>query len=89
MKTIEMDEATAPLSEYARLVTTETVIITSHGKPVMALIDIEDVDFETISLSTNPDFMKIIQHSRRRQEQEGGISSEEIKRRLKVNEEEE
>jgi len=89
MKTIEIDEATAPLAEYARLVTTEPVIITSHGKPIMALVDVEDVDFETIALSTNPDFLEVIQHSRKRQEQEGGISSEEMIRRLNVSEEEE
>ena len=33
---------------------------------------------ESISLSLNPDFMEIIDRSRRRQEKEGGISSEEM-----------
>ena len=82
MKTIDIHDATAPLAEYAYVVTTEPVLITSHGKPLMALVDVEDVDFETISLSTNPDFIDIIQHSRKRHEKEGGISSEEMRRRM-------
>jgi antitoxin (DNA-binding transcriptional repressor) of toxin-antitoxin stability system len=86
MKTIDIHDATAPLSEYAALITTEPVIITIQGKPYAALVDIENVDFETLSLSLNPEFIEIIQHSRRRQEQEGGISSEEIRRRMELDE---
>jgi PHD/YefM family antitoxin component YafN of YafNO toxin-antitoxin module len=87
MKTLDIHEATAPLSDYASMVVTEPVIITSQGKPFMALIDIEDLDFETLALSLNPEFIGIIQQSRRRHEQEGGISPEEMRRRLNLTEE--
>ena len=53
----------------------------------MALVDLEEVDFETISLSINPVFIELIQHSRKRHEQEGGISSEEMRKRLNLREE--
>jgi prevent-host-death family protein len=86
MKTIDIHEATEPLADYAKIVTTEPIIITSHGKPLMALVDVEEVDFETISLSTNPAFIDLIQHARTRHEQEGGISSEEMRRRLNLSE---
>lgn len=81
MKTIDIHDATVPLADYAHIVNIESVIMTSHGKP---LIDVEDVNVETIALSTNPEFLAIIQHSRRHQGQEGGISSEEMRRRLGV-----
>jgi hypothetical protein len=46
-----------------------------------------DADLESLSLSTNPDFLDIIEKSRRRHEREGGISSAEMRRRLGVAEE--
>jgi hypothetical protein len=36
MKTVEMAQATAPLSEYAKDVGEEPVIVTVDGKPVAA-----------------------------------------------------
>jgi len=82
VKAIEMTEATATLAEYARQVTVEPVIVTVGGKPVAALVAIENADLETVSLSTNPDFLARIERSRARQQAEGGISSEEMRRRL-------
>ncbi len=82
MKTIDIHEATAPLAEYAHLVATEPVIVMSDGKPLMALVDVEDVDFETISLSTNKEFLEIIRYSRERHEKEGGFSSKEMRQRM-------
>ena len=37
---------------------------------------------ETVALSTDPKFIAIIERSRLRQEREGGISSDEMRRRL-------
>jgi len=67
MKTIEMTEATAALAEYARRVAIEPVIVTVGGEPVAALVAIENADMETISLSTNPKFMALIERARTRQ----------------------
>ena len=64
------------------MITTEPMLIMSDGKPLMALLDMKDTDFETLSLRTNPEFMEIIWQSRERHEKEGGISSEEMRRRL-------
>jgi uncharacterized protein (DUF433 family) len=47
-----------------------------------AIEKIENADMETISLSTNPKFLAIIERSQARQEAEGGISSDEMRRRL-------
>jgi prevent-host-death family protein len=82
MKIIEKVEAKASLAEYADQVRTEPVIVTDNGMPVAALIALENTDLETISLSTNSEFLALIERSRARQEAEGGISSEEIRRRF-------
>ena len=84
MKTLEMAKATAPLAEYARDVSKEPVILTVDGKPVAALVSIENADLETVTLSTHPQFIRLIEQLRTRQEAEGGISSEEMRRRLRV-----
>jgi prevent-host-death family protein len=82
MKTLEVAQATAPLADYARDMENEPLILTSNGKPVAALVPIENADIETVTLSTHPQFLALIERSRARQKTEGGISSEEMRRRL-------
>jgi len=82
MKTVEVAKATLPLSDYAKKVKKEPVIITKEGKPVAALVSITNADIETVSLSNNPKFIALIERSRSRQKSEGGISTEEMRRRL-------
>lgn len=82
MKVIEMSQATSPLSEYMQDVDKEPLIFTVGGKPVAALVSIENADWETVSLSTNPEFIELIEQSRAHYKSEGGISSEEMRRRL-------
>ena len=82
MKTLELDKATASLAQYARSLRKEPVILTSHGKPIAALITMRNIDWETASLSTNPRFLAVIERSRARQKAEGGLSSDEMRRRL-------
>lgn len=84
MKTVDMKQATAPLADYARDVEKEPVIVMEHGRPVAALMAIENADRETVTLSTNPQFLALIERSRRRHDTEGGISTEEMRRRLRV-----
>jgi prevent-host-death family protein len=84
MKTIEVSQATASLAEYAQAVDQETLILTMNGEPVAALISIHDVDLETIKLSTDPQFIALIEQSRTRQQHEGGVSSAEMRRRLGI-----
>jgi len=84
MKVIEKADAKAPLAEYTAEVDKEPVIVTSKGKPIAALVSIENTDLETVSLSTNRKFLELIERSRARQRAEGGISSDEMRRRLGV-----
>jgi hypothetical protein len=82
VKTIELDKAAETLVEYARDMSEGPAILTIAGKPVAALVAIEGVDLETLSLSTHPQFTALIERSRARLQAEGGISSEEMRRRL-------
>ena len=85
MKTLEITKATAPLAEYARDIKNAPVILTEDGKPIAALISLENVDSETISLSNNAQFLELIERSRARRKTEGGISNSEMRRRLSKN----
>ena len=84
MKALGIKQATAPLAEYVRAIAKEPVIVSVGGKPVAALVSLENADWETVRLSCHPDFLALIQRSRERQEKEGGISSDELRRRLGI-----
>ena len=82
MRILEVTEATASLAEIAEALDKEPIILTIDGKPVAALMPIENADLEAVTLSTNPQFLALIERSRARQTSEGGISSEEMRHRL-------
>ena len=79
MKTLEITEAS--LSEYDPKA--ETWVLTQNGKPVAAVVPIGDVDLESLSLGTNPDFLALIEESRRRCPPGRGISTQEMRARFK------
>ena len=81
MKTIEMAKATGSLSEYAREAQKGTLVVTSHGRPVAAVVPLEDSDMESLSIGTNPKFLAIIENARARYRAEGGISLAEMRRK--------
>ncbi len=80
MKTIEIKKASKPLSDYAKKLNDEILVITSNKKPIAAMVSLENVDMESLSLSTNPEFMKIIKKSRREFKLGKKLSLDEIKR---------
>ncbi len=83
MKVVEQTNATGSLAEYTAQIASGAVIVTSEGRPVAALVPIENADLETASLSTNREFVQLIERSRRRAAAEGGVSSKEMRRRFK------
>lgn len=82
MRKIEIGDATEPLSEYAQNAGAGPLVVTLDGRPIAALVSIEDTDLESLALGADPGFVDIIDRSRRRQAEEGGISSEEMRRRF-------
>jgi antitoxin (DNA-binding transcriptional repressor) of toxin-antitoxin stability system len=82
VKLIEKTDATDSLAEYAENIQSGPLIVTEQGCPVAALVPIENADLETVTLSTNRQFLEIIERSRARVRAEGGISSHEMRRRF-------
>jgi antitoxin (DNA-binding transcriptional repressor) of toxin-antitoxin stability system len=82
MKTVELDDANMSLAECARKASEEPFVVTDHGKPVAILLPLENTDLETASLSSNPRFLELIERSRSRRDREGGVPSNEVRRRL-------
>ena len=77
-------EAVRPLSEYAERADEGPVVVTSEGRPVAVVLAAGGVDLESISLGTNPEFLALIERSRARWTKEGGLSSDEVRRRLRM-----
>jgi hypothetical protein len=86
MKTLELSEASEPLLAYTMQATEEPLILVDQGQPRFAVIVLDNVDWETVTLSLNPQFMALIERSRARHRAEGGVSSEEMRRRLGLEE---
>ena len=82
MKVVEKADAKRSLADYAGEIDSGPVVVTNQGRPVAALVPIENADLETVALSTNRQFLDLIERSRARVRAEGGISSEETRRRL-------
>ena len=83
MKTLKLAEITGSLSDIARKGLRETVLVTKRGKPVLALVPLTKYDdWESVSLSTNPKFLAIIERSAAAHKPGTGISTDEMRRRL-------
>jgi len=82
VKVVEKEEATRSLADYASEIRNDAVVVTDQGQPVAVLVPIENADLETVSLSTNRRFLDLIERSRSRLREEGGVSSEEMRRRF-------
>jgi prevent-host-death family protein len=82
MKVVEKTDAMATLAEYAAEIESGPIVVTSDGKPVAALVPIENADLETVTLSTNRDFLALVERARARVKAEGGIPGDEMRRRF-------
>jgi hypothetical protein len=82
MKTLELGDATSPLADYIPGVRSEPLVITDHGSPTAVILPLDNTDLETVALSTNPEFIALIERSRLRCRQEGGLSADEMRRRV-------
>lgn len=77
-----MTEVTGSLSDYARKGMREPVVVTRRGKPVVAVMPLtEHDDWESVSLSTSPTFLAIIERSRASARTQGTLSLEEVRRK--------
>ena len=80
MKKLELAEATKPLAEYVKEMDGQSIMIMYRDVVLAALVPMDNADYETVSLSTNPEFIELLERSRARGRKEGGISTEEMRR---------
>jgi prevent-host-death family protein len=80
VRKVDIAQATEPLSQYARRVDEGPLVVTSGGEPIAVVVGVENADLETVVLSNHPRFLEVIERSRARQQKEGGVSSDEMRR---------
>jgi antitoxin (DNA-binding transcriptional repressor) of toxin-antitoxin stability system len=83
VKTVEMAEATAPLSEYARKARRHALVVTQKGRPILALVSLPPhTDLENLAVTTHATFQAIIRRAEKRYRAEGGLSTAQVRRQL-------
>jgi antitoxin (DNA-binding transcriptional repressor) of toxin-antitoxin stability system len=82
LKTLELAQATDSLAKAARGLSKSGVLLTRRGKPLALLVPLKESELEAARLSVNPEFMRIIERSRRSLRRRGGLSIEQVRRRL-------
>ena len=82
MKTLDVSKATAPLSQYARALDKEPLVLTDGDQPIAALMPIEDADLETIALGSNPKFLALLEQARAQRRAGAGLTTEEVRAKL-------
>ena len=60
MKAMKLPKELQSFLEAAETSREETLVFTEKKRPVAALVSLRKVDRESLALSTNPEFMKII-----------------------------
>ena len=82
MKAMKLPKELHSLLEVAESADAETLIFTEKKRPVAALVSLRKIDRETLALSTNPQFMIIIEASRREVQAGKTTSLEAIQRKF-------
>ena len=80
MKTIKLERASRSLAAYAKELDDQIVVVTDRNKPVAAVVPLKNVDRESLALSSHPEFLEIIEKSRRQFAAGDTLSLEEMKR---------
>ncbi|GAK60127.1 hypothetical protein U27_00018 [Candidatus Vecturithrix granuli] len=84
VQTREMTEANHPLADDIPHIESEPIVVMREGKPIAVVVSIDDVDMESLSLSTNPQFLAMIEHARATHTPGTGLSSDEVRKRLRL-----
>ncbi len=65
LKKLPLAKATTTLAEAAENLDGAALILTVKGKPMAALVPVEGMDWESLVVGTSPDFIDLIERSRR------------------------
>jgi hypothetical protein len=81
MKKIELTEATRPLAEYVKEMEGMSLMIMFKGVALAALVPLDNADYESVTLATDPEFIALLEKSRQ-SVREGRIYTTEEMRKL-------
>jgi antitoxin (DNA-binding transcriptional repressor) of toxin-antitoxin stability system len=84
MKTLEIPATNRQLRQMIAEAQTETVVLAEDGKPVAALVPIRDMDAESLSLGTDPKFLRLLRRSFRVLNGGNRVSLSEMRKRLRI-----
>ena len=82
MKTVDINDASASLSEYARNLASEPLVVTDAGRTIAALIPIEDDDVDAMRLASHQQFVAILEKARAQRIAGKTLSSDDVRREL-------
>ncbi len=82
MKTVALEGTALAATELAAMARKEPVILTRRGNPVAAVSSISGSDWESLALAHNPEFVALIEASRRSYRERGGIGLAKIRKEL-------
>jgi antitoxin (DNA-binding transcriptional repressor) of toxin-antitoxin stability system len=80
MKTIDLSDATEPLAEYVKRMEGEEITIVHKGVPLAVLRPAGNDDYESVQMSTNPEFIALLEQSRKSIREGRSLSTEEVKK---------
>jgi antitoxin (DNA-binding transcriptional repressor) of toxin-antitoxin stability system len=84
LEALDLQQATGRLRDYVSGLDGEPLVITEREMPIAVLVPVQGMDLEDLSLGTDPNFHDLIERSRREMREKGGISLEEMRRRLRL-----
>ena len=84
MRTVEISEAADSLPKYGRGKRGETWVLMRRGRPVAAVVPLDDEDYFSMRLANDPRFIALIERSRASYKATGGISLAEMPRKYGV-----
>ena len=81
MRTVDISQAADSLPEYGRRKRGETWVLTRRGRPVAAVVPLDDEDYFSMRLASDPRFIATIERARTRYAATGGLSLAQIRRK--------
>jgi prevent-host-death family protein len=84
VRALELSEATGSLSEYARRARRETLVLTRNGRAVAAVVPLDEDDYFSMRLASDPEFIAIIERGRAQYKAQGGVSLAEMRRKYGI-----
>lgn len=82
MKIIAVEKTDLSLKAALALAKKEPVIVTRNGKPLASVKSLSGSDWESVSLANNPQFLAIIEKSRRSLKKDGGLTLDQVRQEL-------